>query len=223
MNRLTLILCLAATLASAQLPPLTPQTILGTRMSLPDGWKVTPQQSGDQLMVVAQADPSRPNAPTLGLLGIKVDPARAAATTPAQWSKVALDKLLGGKSPQAALLNETPKANTVFHLYRLDDASGRNNLSSFASVNTKTGVLLYLFFSAPEQQFAALSGPVLPLLAFAGLSPAVAEKVSLTPADRQRLGGLQAQILELDKRARQKILFAPTGGGWCLQGQPGCQ
>jgi hypothetical protein len=67
------------------------------------------------------------------------------------------------------------------------------------------------------------------LVFFAGLNPGVLQR--LQPAslgagagttDRAQAQELQAAIVEMDQRARQKIFFS-AGAGWCWQGERGCR
>lgn len=224
------LLCAALPLA-AQPYAIQQKLVEGVLLRVPAGWTVSSQRPDAHSTVLrVQADPARPDAAAAGLAAYRVAPARAAAMTPKSLAEQQLAQLIGTSRTRATLLAETPRPGAVFQLYRLDDGTQRANLSAYASVDAGTGMLLHLFYFAPEKEFAANGGPAAPLVFFAGLNPGVLGRLQAdaagagtgSPADPQRLHDLQTRIIEMNNRARQKIVYS-TGAGWCYQGDAGCR
>lgn len=224
------LLCLSGPLA-AQTYTIQQKLVEGVLLRVPAGWTVSSQRPDPNTTVLlAQADAARADTAAAGLAAFRIAPAKAATMTPKALAEQRLAQLIGQARTKATLLTETPRPGAVFQLYRLDDGTQRANLSAYASVDAGTGMLLHLFYFAPEKEFAANGGPAAPLVFFAGLNPGVLGRLQAdaagagtgSPADPQRLHDLQTRIIEMNNRARQKIVYS-TGAGWCYQGDAGCR
>jgi hypothetical protein len=149
-----------------------PATIAGTRMNLPSGWQ---RQQDDYSLILSEA-PQQQHSAVLALFALAAQPGHV--TTPAQLADVVLTQLdLGSQGFSARLVEERMVGDALYRLHALQHGERFGYLASYSHTDPATGALIHMFFSALEQRFIELGGSVLPLVAFAGLDPALIERI----------------------------------------------
>ena len=140
----------------------------------------------------------------------------------------------------ATLIEERDQNGALYRLHRLQEGRKPGYLASYTYTDARSGAIVHLFFSALEQRFIELGGPVLPLVAFAGLPVASIEQVKqsvharrsrrcsvpqpagYSAADEAAAYALASQISRMSHETSMKILYN-MDSGWCYRGESDCE
>ena len=142
-----------------------PETVAGMPMQLPQGWQ---RQQDDYSLILTES--SAEHAPVLGMIAMSL-PAGSGAG-PLSFADSVLQQLdLPSQGIRAVVVDQRQQPAALYRLHRLDQAGARGYLATFTYVDTQSGAAIHLFFSALEQDFVAMGGPMLPLVSFGGQDP----------------------------------------------------
>lgn len=207
--------------------------ISGAPMQLPKGW--TRQQDDYGLILSESGDD---DAPVLALIGVQGQPGQYVA--PRQVADTVLAQLdLPKQGIVATLIEERDQNGALYRLHQLQEGRKPGYLASYTYTDARSGAIVHLFFSALEQRFIELGGPVLPLVAFAGLPVATIEQVKqsvqapapamqraapagYSAADEAANYALASQISRMSHETSMKILYN-MDSGWCYRGESDCE
>lgn len=207
--------------------------IAGAPMQLPQGW--TRQQDDYGLILSESGDD---DAPVLALIGVQGQPGQYVA--PRQVADTVLAQLdLAKQGIVATLIEERDQNGALYRLHQLQEGRKPGYLASYTYTDARSGAIVHLFFSALEQRFIELGGPVLPLVAFAGLPVATIEQVKqsvqapapamqraapagYSAADEAANYALASQISRMSHETSMKILYN-MDSGWCYRGESDCE
>lgn len=151
-------------------PPLVPYHIANSQFLLPENWQI---QSNDY-SIIAYENPNDTDAAILGLLAFV---AQAGMTASAEQiaDSVLEGFALESQGIRAELLDSNSQNTALYRLYRLISEETFGYLSSYSYVDSASGSIYYLFFTALQDSFVAYGGPALPLVAFAGMDKSLLE------------------------------------------------
>lgn len=207
--------------------------IAGAPMQLPQGW--TRQQDDYGLILSESGDD---DAPVLALIGVQGQPGQYVA--PRQVADTVLAQLdLAKQGIVATLIEERDQNGALYRLHQLQEGRKPGYLASYTYTDARSGAIVHLFFSALEQRFIELGGPVLPLVACAGLPVATIEQVKqsvqapapamqraapagYSAADEAANYALASQISRMSHETSMKILYN-MDSGWCYRGESDCE
>lgn len=207
--------------------------IAGTPMQLPKGWT---RQQDDYGLILSES--SDDDAPVLALIGVQGQPGQYVAAR--QVADTVLAQLdLPTQGIVATLVEERDQNGALYRLHQLQEGRKPGYLASYTYTDARSGAIVHLFFSALEQRFIELGGPVLPLVAFAGLPVASIEQVKqsvhapapamqrsaaagYSAADEAAAYALASQISRMSHETSMKILYN-TDSGWCYRGESDCE
>lgn len=154
---------------------LDPENIAGTTMQLPRGWR---RQQDDYSLILSENDSD--TSPVLMLIAVSV-PA-GVNLEPAQIADQVLTEMdLARHGIAEQRVEQRQLDSALYRLHRLDHERHRGYLASFTYTDAKAGALIHMMFSALEQRFVELGGPMLPLVVFGGLDVGVLDADN-TPA-----------------------------------------
>lgn len=210
MNALSLSFCAAvlAVTAGASIPvqaqPVTlePAVIAGTSMQLPRGWR---RQQDDYSLILTENDSD--TTPVLMLIAISVPVGTDLA--PAQVADQVLTEMdLRQHGIREQRVDQRSHDSALYRLHRLEHERHRGYLASFTYTDAKAGAVIHMLFSALEQRFVELGGPMLPLVVFGGLDAGVlrAEAAPAAPASSGDCDGSTSIEVCLAER-----WFGPSG------------
>lgn len=165
-------------LACATMPPVDAAALRfeqvdvgGASMRLPSGW----QRQQDEYSLIAMESQAE-SSPVLALFALAAQP--GGSTTPAQLADAVLAQMdLASQGFSLRLVEERNVGPALYRLHALQHGDRFGYLASYSHTDSSSGALIHMFFSALEQRFIELGGTVLPLVAFAGLDPALIEQV----------------------------------------------
>jgi hypothetical protein len=219
--------------SAAGLPRFAPETIAGTTMNLPRGW----QRQQDEASLVLTRDAGDEDSPALALFAVRIDPARS--PSPAALADAVLAQLdLPSQGVQAVLAEERVQQGALYRLHRLDESGQYGYLASYTHVDRAQGTLVHMMFSALDRDFVDLGGPLLPLVVYAGVDPAVLASPPQSRPQAPAANGctaswacvegmsaeeiaLASQISRMSHETSMKILYN-MDSGWCYSGEAGC-
>lgn len=151
--------------------------IAGADMNLPRGWQ---RQQDDYSLILTESPQSETSA-VLALYALVAQPGNS--TSPAQLADAIHSQLdLASHGYSVRLLEERHVGPALYRLHTLHKGQQFGYLASYSHTERASGALIHMFFSALEQRFIDLGGTVLPLVAFAGLKPALIEQIKTQSA-----------------------------------------
>lgn len=128
--------------------------------------------------------PQAESSPVLVLFALAAQSGNSAS--PAQLADAVFTQLdLGSHGFSSRLLEERKLGPALYRLHSLQKGDQFGYLASYSHTDAASGALIHMFFSALEQRFIELGGTVLPLVAFAGLDPALIEQIKAESAHAQ--------------------------------------
>ncbi|GIX35355.1 MAG: hypothetical protein KatS3mg126_1134 [Lysobacteraceae bacterium] len=142
------------------------ETVAEVSMRIPRGWA----RQQDEYSLILTADPDTADSPVLALFAVAVRP--GTTVEPSRLAdRILLNLDLPAQGIRARKLEERRQDATLFRLHQLEDAKGIGYLASFSYTDPVRGALVHMLFSARQDRFVELGGPLLPLVVFAGLAP----------------------------------------------------
>jgi hypothetical protein len=221
--------------ATAAAPRFERTQIAGTIMQLPVGW----QRQQDDYGLILTENRNDEDSPVLALIGVQGQPGQQVA--PRQIADTVLAQLdPAAQGIVATLVEERDQNGALYRLYRLQEGPKWGYLVSYTYSDANSGAIVHLFFSALEQRFVELGGPVLPLVVFAGLAPATIDQVARnarasgpvaqanaaaghsSPSDEAAAYALASRISQMSHETSMKILYN-SDSGWCYRGESDCE
>jgi hypothetical protein len=207
--------------------------IAGAPMQLPKCWI---RQQDDYGLILSESGDD--DAPVLALIGVQGQPGQHVAAR--QVADTVLAQLdLPKQGIVATLIEERDQNGALYRLHQLQEGRKPGYLASYTYTDARSGAIVHLFFSALERRFIELGGPVLPLVAFAGLPVATIEQVKqsvhapapvmqraapagYSAADEAANYALASQISRMSHETSMKILYN-MDSGWCYRGESDCE
>ncbi len=162
-------------LLSAQAATLSfePVQIAGAEMKLPRGW----QRHQDEYSLILTEQPNAQTSAVLALFALSAGPGTTlTAEQLADAVQAQLDLERHGIS--AHRLEQRQQGTALYRLLSLSHPDVRGYLASYTFTDAASGTLIHMFYSAPEQRFIDLGGPVLPLVVFGGLDVSAIDEIA---------------------------------------------
>lgn len=146
---------------------LEPENIAGTTMQLPRGWR---RQQDDYSLILTENDGD--TTPLLMLIAVSVP--TGTRLEPTQIADQVLTEInLAQHGIREQRVEQRSLDSALYRLHRLEHERHRGYLASFTYSDANAGAVIHMMFSALEQRFVELGGPMLPLVVFGGLDAAV--------------------------------------------------
>ncbi len=208
--------------------------VAGTPMQLPRGWS----RQQDEYGLIVTENRNDDDSPVLALIGVQGQPGQYVAAR--QVADTVLAQLdLPKQGIVATLIEERDQNGALYRLHQLQEGRKPGYLASYTYTDARSGAIVHLFFSALEHRFIELGGPVLPLVAFAGLPVSSIEQVKqsvhapapamqraapagYSAADEAANYALASQISRMSHETSMKILYN-MDSGWCYRGESDCE
>ncbi|HWT15047.1 MAG TPA: hypothetical protein VN581_04620 [Patescibacteria group bacterium] len=210
--------------------------IAGAPMQLPKGWT---RQQDDYGLILSESNDD--DSPVLALIGVQGQPGQYMA--PRQVADTVLAQLdLPTQGIVATLIEERDQNGALYRLHQLQEWHKPGYLASYTYTDVRSGAIVHLFFSALEQRFIELGGPMLPLIAFAGMPAAALDQLqrdvqaraampvsgngdgnaAARAADEAAAYALASRISAISHETHMKILYN-MDSGWCYRGESDCE
>lgn len=184
------LLVLTSSAASAAgLPRFEPVTIAGAKMNLPRGW----QRQQDEASLILTENPKDEDSPALALIAVQT--ARGQTPTASALADTVFAQLgLEAAGIRAERIEEKVNRGALYRLHRLEKRGRMGYLVSFTHTDRGTGAAVHMLFSAPDARFVELGGPVLPLVVYGGVDPAILSRIqsASAPAPAHRCDGAES-------------------------------
>ena len=156
---------------------LVPTEVAGLNLNLPANWHI----QSDEYSIIVSENPNDPDAALLGLFAFLSQEATSASAE--QIADSMLEGFdLASQGIYTQLMDENAQQAALYRLYQLYDAEDVGYLSTYTYVDSQSGGIYYLFYSALQDSFLAYGGPALPLVAFAGMDSSILESTGTAPA-----------------------------------------
>lgn len=150
--------------AIAALPRFEPVQLAGMNMQLPAGW----HRQQDDASLILTDDPKAENPAVAGLIAVATGSTNAVA--PDQVADLVLQQMdLSNHGFRVSTVEQRRKEQALYRLHQLDKGSLRGYLASFTFTESQSGAIVHMFFSALDQRFVDLGGPMFPLVVFGGM------------------------------------------------------
>lgn len=152
-------------------PRFEPVQLAGMNMQLPVGW----QRQQDDASVILTDDPKAEHPAVTGLIAVASGSTDAVA--PDQVADLVLQQMdLPSHGFRVSTVELRRKEQALYRLHQLDTGSVRGYLASFTFTESTSGAIVHMFFSALDQRFVDLGGPLFPLVVFGGMEVSALEQ-----------------------------------------------
>lgn len=193
--------------SAAGLPRFEAETIAGSTMNLPRGW----QRQQDEASLILTENPTDEDSPALALFAVQTVPGQA--PTAAAIADAVLAQLgLEAAGIRAERIEEKADSAALYRLHRLEKRGRMGYLVSYTHSDQGSGTVVHMLFSALDARFVELGGPVLPLVVYAGMDPAILSRMQKASAPTPAYRCEGAERLEACL-AEDHVADQPQGAG----------
>jgi hypothetical protein len=160
-------------------------------MNLPRGW----QRQQDEASLILTENPADEDSPVLALFAVQTVPGQAptaAAIADAVFAQLGLQ----AAGIRAERIEEKADRGALYRLHRLEKRGRMGYLVSYTHSDPGSGAVVHMLFSALDARFVELGGPVLPLVVYAGMDPAILSRMRKASAPKPAQHCERAEHLE---------------------------
>lgn len=173
----------ARPLTAAPMPTLDAEMVAGAQMRLPRGW----QRTQDDYSLVLTENPRDPESAVAALFAVQGQPGqRIEVGQVADTILAGLD--LEANQIRAQLIESRTRQGALYRLHRLDKRGRSGYLVSYTNADSRSGAVVHLLFSALDQRFVELGGPLFPLVVYGGLPPTALDELRRDTAPVAHVG-----------------------------------